>query len=294
MKSCSFHSLYPFDSHWLDLVDIKYHYLDEGPDDAPALVMLHGNPTWSFYYRTLIPELSKEYRVIVPDHIGCGLSDKPQKYAYTLEQHINNLECLLLHLNLRRKITLVLHDWGGAIGMGYATRHPETIRSFVIFNTSAFFVPRLPFRIRMCRIPWLGELVVRGLNGFVRAAFLFATAQPRRLTHEVKAGYLAPYNSWRNRVAIHQFVRDIPMQPEHPTRTTLNQIDAELSQFRNHPILILWGSKDFCFTVAHFLPEWRKRFPGAQVHVLEEAGHYVVEDAHEHILPFMVAFLRKY
>ncbi|GAK60359.1 hypothetical protein U27_00250 [Candidatus Vecturithrix granuli] len=294
MKSCSLQHLYPFDSHWCDLDDIKYHYLDEGLADAPALVMVHGNPTWSFYYRTLIPELSKAYRVIVPDHVGCGLSDKPQPYAYTLEQHIENLERLLLSLNLQQKITLVVHDWGGAIGMGYATRHPETIRNFVVFNSAAFFVPRLPLRIRMCRIPWLGEFLVRGLNGFVRAAFLFATSQPQRLSPEVKTGYLAPYNSWRNRIAIHRFVRDIPMEPAHPTRATLHQIDTDLSLFRNHSMLILWGAKDFCFTVKHFLPEWHKRFPDAQIHVLEQAGHYVVEDAHERILPLMTEFLKKY
>lgn len=294
MTSCSLQHLYPFDAHWLDLDDIKYHYLDEGPAGAPTLVMVHGNPTWSFYYRTLIPELSKAYRIIVPDHIGCGLSAKPQHYSYTLEQHIQNLERLIDSLDLQQKITLIVHDWGGAIGMGYATRHPETIRNFVIFNSAAFFVPRLPLRIRMCRIPRLGEFLVRGLNGFVRAAFLFATAQPQRLTPEVKAGYLAPYNSWSHRIAISRFIQDIPMEPAHPTRATLHQIDTSLSLFRNHPMLILWGAEDFCFTVEHFLPEWRKRFPAAQVHVLEQAGHYVVEDAHERILPLMIKFLGKY
>ena len=293
MNTGSLQQLYPFQSHWLEIDGVRYHYLDEGIRDAPAIVMVHGNPTWSFYYRTLIPELRKSYRVIVPDHIGCGLSEKPQTYPYTLKQHIRNLERLLLHLNLQQKITLVVHDWGGAIGMGYATRHPQAIGNFVIFNTAAFFVPRLPVRIQMCRIPWLGEFLVRGLNGFVRAAFRFATSQPQRFTHEVKAGYAAPYNTWRNRIAIHQFVRDIPMQPDHPTRTTLDQIDANLARFRNHPMLILWGAQDFCFTVEHFLPEWRKRFPEAQVHVFEQAGHYVVEDAHEHIMPLMKEFLSR-
>lgn len=293
MNMWSLQQLYPFQSNWLEIDGVRYHYLDEGASDAPPIVMAHGNPTWSFYYRTLIPELSKSYRVIVPDHIGCGLSDKPQMYSYTLDQHIKNLERLLLHLNLQQKITLVVHDWGGAIGMGYATRHPQTIRNFVIFNTAAFFVPRLPLRIQVCRIPWLGAFLVRGLNGFVRAAFMFATSQPQRLTPDVKAGYAAPYNSWRNRIAIHRFVRDIPMQPDHPTRSTLDQIDANLARFRKHPMLILWGAQDFCFTAEHFLTEWRKRFPDAQIHVFEEAGHYVVEDAHEHILPLMKEFLSR-
>jgi len=286
-----FRHLYPFDSHWLDLDGIRYHYLDEGPRDAAALVMLHGNPTWSFYYRTLIPELSKDYRVIVPDHIGCGLSDKPQQYAYTLEQHIRNLERLLDELAVRT-VTLVLHDWGGAIGMGYATHYYEHVKQFVIFNSAAFFVPTLPIRIAICRIPLLGQFLVQGLNGFTQGALRFATSQPQRFTDEVKAGYVAPYNNWRNRIATHRFVKDIPMESHHPTRVTLERIAKDLPRFRNHRMVIFWGAKDFCFTVEDFLPEWQKRFPLAEVHVFEDAGHYVVEDAHERILPRLLDFLK--
>ncbi len=286
----SFKFLYPFTSHGIDLNGLQYHYLDEGPRNAPAVIMAHGNPTWSFYYRTLIPDLSKDYRVIVPDHIGCGLSDKPQEYSYTLEQHIQNLEHLIAHLNVKQ-ITLVMHDWGGAIGMGYATRHPENIKRFVVFNTAAFFVPRLPLRIAICRIPWIGEFLVRGLNGFAIAALVFATSQRRRFTKAIRLGYLAPYNNWHNRIAIYRFVQDIPMEADHPTRSTLDRIDAGLSLFRQHPVLILWGAKDFCFTIRDFLPEWQKRFPQAKVHVIQHAGHYVVEDAHERIIPLIKEFL---
>jgi haloalkane dehalogenase len=255
-------------------------------------MMLHGNPTWSFYYRKLIPELSKQYRVIVPDHIGCGLSDKPQKYAYTLEHHINNVERLIESLKLEN-ITFVLHDWGGAIGMGCAVRQPELMKAFVILNTAAFFVPVLPWHIKVCRIPWLGAFLVRGLNGFVLGAQLFATSQCSRFTKEVRSGYLAPYNNWRNRVAIHQFVQDIPMSPHHPTRATIDAIEAGLGQFHHHPMLILWGDDDFCFTTCDFLPKWREHFPQADVRVFPHVGHYIVEDAHEQILPIMQEFLKK-
>lgn len=283
---------YPFTSHYLDLDGRRYHYLDEGPPDASPLVMLHGNPTWSFYYRTLIPELSRTCRVIVPDHMGCGLSDKPQNYAYTLEQHIQNLTRLIEHLHLRQ-ITLVMHDWGGPIGLGYAVRHPGNIARFVVFNTaaSATQIEALPARIKLCRLPWLGQVVIRGLNGFAAGALLFATSQPERLTRTIRHGYLAPYDSWANRVAIHQFVQDIPLETHHPTRTTAQEIEAGLSQFRQHPMLILWGADDFCFTTRDFLPDWQRRFPQAQVHLLSNAGHYVVEDAHERILPLMKNFL---
>ncbi|HNT78112.1 MAG TPA: alpha/beta fold hydrolase [Anaerolineae bacterium] len=284
-----FKSLYPFASHWLDLDGARLHYLDEGPRDGPPVVMVHGNPTWSFYFRTLIPALAQTHRVIVPDHVGCGFSDKPQDYPYTLEQHIQNLERLIAHLGLRN-ITLALHDWGGGVGMGYATRHPETVARFVIFNTSAFFAPAIPAVLHLARSPLLGEFAVRGLNLFVRGALVWGTSQRARFTPEVRAGYAAPYDSWRNRIAVYRFVQDIPTTAAHPTRATIDAIDARLHLFRQHPMLILWGADDFVFTVKDFLAGWRARFPAAEVHVLENAGHYVVEDAHERILPLMQAF----
>ncbi|MBN1641622.1 MAG: alpha/beta fold hydrolase [Anaerolineae bacterium] len=282
--------LYPFASHWLDLDGVRYHYLDEGPADAPPVLMLHGNPTWSFYYRTLIPAISRDHRVIVPDHVGCGLSDKPQEYDYCLEQHIRNVERLAAALDLRQ-ITLVMHDWGGAIGMGYATRHPEHVARFVVLNTAAFYQPVIPLRIRACRIPVLGDLVVRGLNAFARLALPMATWHGERMTRAVRAGYLAPYDSWRNRIAILRFVQDIPLEARHRTRRTLAQIEDNLYLFSDHPMLIVWGARDFCFTARDFLPEWQARFPYAEVHVVADAGHYVVEDAHERIVPWMRAFL---
>ncbi len=117
---------------------LRYHYIDEG--QGPPVVMVHGNPSWSIYYRNLVEALRSTHRCIVPDHIGCGFSDKPDdsNYAYTLSQRIEDLESLLESLNLTEPITLVVHDWGGAIGMGYATRHPEKIARLVILNTAAF------------------------------------------------------------------------------------------------------------------------------------------------------------
>ncbi len=283
-------ALYPFTSHWIDLDGARYHYLDEGPRDAPPIVMVHGNPTWSFYYRTLIPELSQTYRVIVPDHVGCGLSDKPQAYTYTLDQHIINLERLVKHLALD-SLTLVLHDWGGAIGMGYATRHSANIARFVIFNTAAFYLPAVPWVLKLARSPVVGEFILRGLNGFAGLAIKLAMGHPERMTPDVRAGYLAPYDSWQNRIAIYRFVQDIPVNARHPSRATLGDIDRQLHVFQKHPMLIIWGAKDFVFTAEDFLPEWERRFPNAEVHLLDDAGHYVVEDAHEHIVPWMLDFL---
>jgi haloalkane dehalogenase len=269
---------------------VRYHYLDEGPRDAPPVVMLHGNPTWSFYYRTLVPPISRSYRVVVPDHVGCGLSDKPQAYDYSLEQHIQNVETLIGSLGLK-EVTLIVHDWGGAIGMGYATRHVENVARLVILNTAAFYQPGLPLRIKMCRIPLLGDVLLRGLNAFARLALPWATVHRERLTPAVKAGYLAPYDSWANRIAILRFVQDIPFEKRHRSRKTLDDIEANLYLFGEHPMLIIWGAEDFCFTVQGYLTEWQTRFPYAETRVIEDAGHYVVEDAHERIAPWILEFL---
>ena len=284
-------ALYPFPSRWLTLEgDVRLHYLDEGPRSAPPVVMVHGNPTWSFYFRNLISGLSRTHRVIALDHIGCGLSDKPQDYPYTLEQHIRNLETLLLHLDLH-DVTLALHDWGGAIGMGFGTRHPERIARLVLFNTSAFYLPAVPWVLHLARSRVLGEVMLRGLNAFALGASVVGLHHHERMTSQVRAGYLAPYASWADRVAVYRFVQDIPVTAAHPTRETVNAIDARLPMLAECPTLIFWGARDFVFTVRDFLAGWRQRFPKAQVHVFEDAGHYVVEDAHERILPLIQAFL---
>ncbi len=292
---------YPFQSHFFQLDEPgasphppwRLHYLDEGDPQAPPVVLVHGNPTWSFYFRHLIPALAPDHRVIVPDHLGCGLSDKPPAAAegtpYTLELHIQRLEALLDHLEVERA-SLIVHDWGGAIGMGWATRHPERVDRLVVGNTAAFHVDFCPWRIRVCRYPAVGAFLVRGLNGFARAAQLFATSQ--HLPEDVRAGYLAPYDSWQDRVAVHRFVRDIPLEPHHPTRRTLDAIDAGLGQLAQRPMRIYWGDQDFCFTTRHFLPEWQQRFPHAEVEVFTDAGHYIFEDAHERIVPSLVPFLK--
>ncbi len=283
-----FQDIYPFQSHWLNLDGVRYHYLDEGPRNAPAVLLLHGNPTWSFYYRTLIPALAKSHRVIVPDHIGCGLSDKPADYPYTLAQHIANVEALVAHLSLQN-FSLVVHDWGGVIGLGYATRHPDNVARLVVFNTAAFVLKKLPWQILISRSRLPGALLVRGFNAFAGLATRLAVVRP--MPARVKAGYLAPYNTWANRIAIYRFVQDIPWEENHPSRPLLAQIDADLARLAEHPMLIIWGAQDFVFTERDFFTEWQRRFPRAETHVLPNAGHYVVEDAHPQIIPWLERFL---
>ena len=223
---------YPFESHWLDLDSHRYHYIDEG--QGSPLLFVHGNPTWSFAFRRLIAGLSDQYRCIAVDHIGCGLSDKPLDYEYRLHQHIDNLCQLIEHLDVDH-VTLVAHDWGGAIGMGAAIRMAARVSKIVLMNTAAFPSEYIPKRIAACRIPILGALGVRGLNGFSRAALTQAVADKKHLTPAAKAGFLAPYDSWNHRVAVHRFVQDIPMDLSHPSYETLQNIADHLDLFDEHP-----------------------------------------------------------
>lgn len=281
---------YPFDSQWMDLEGLRYHYLDEGRGDETFL-MLHGNPTWSFYYRKLVLGLRDLGRCVAPDHIGCGLSDKPQRYEYRLGRHIDNVERLVTERDLR-DITLIVHDWGGPIGMGLALRQPERIRRFVVLNTSAFLSSRIPLRINVCRLPLFGPIAIRGFNAFTGAAVTMACAHRDRMTPSVRRGYLGPYGRWADRVATLRFVQDIPMAPSHPSYALMRSIDEGSARFSDHPMMICWGGKDFCFN-DHFLAMWRNRFPKATIHRFADAGHYVVEDAHERITPLIREFLSK-
>ena len=290
-RDASFAREYPFAPHFLDVDGGAMHYVDEGPRDAPPLLFLHGNPTWSFYFRRLIRAFSGEFRAVAPDHIGCGLSDKPQSWCYTLAAHVANVERLVLALDLRR-ITLVVHDWGGAIGMGLARRHPDRIARLVISNTAAFVDDHVPFRIRVCRAPWLGPLLVRRLNAFAGLAPRLALADPRKLASSAKAGLLLPYDSFANRVALAAFVRDIPLSVQHPSFPELAAIDGAIETFRDRPACIVWGERDWCFTT-EFLDEFQRRFPHAETLRLPDAGHYVFEDAAEPILARVKEFLAR-
>jgi len=281
--------LYPFSSHFHSVGPHRLHYVDEGA--GQPLLFVHGNPTWSFYWRNLIVGLRDSWRCIAVDHIGCGLSDKPQDYNYTLQQRIDDLATLVEHLDLTG-VTLLAHDWGGAIGLGTAERLRHRFARIVLFNTGAFPPPFVPWRIAACRTPLLGTIAVRGLNAFARAALTMAVEMPERMPADVRAGLVAPYDSWANRVAVDRFVKDIPFSPRHPTWQTLESIEDALATLADLPIQLIWGMRDWCFR-PECLVRFAKHWPQAEVHRLEDCGHYVVEDAHERIVPLVREFLER-
>ncbi len=287
--------LYPFESRHLDRSGLRYHYVDEGA--GPPLVCVHGNPTWSFFFRDIIKAFRSEHRVVAPDHIGCGLSDKPgdDQYDYVLNSRVDDLEALLDHLRLTENVTLVLHDWGGMIGAACALRRPERIARLVVFNTAAFPPPpgkHLPWQLKLARGSGpLASVLVRGLNLFARGAA--HSAVHRRMPRDVRRAYLAPYDSWANRIGVLRFVQDIPLGPRDRSYDLVRWVDDRLEQLSRLPTLICWGERDFVFDTA-FLNEWRRRFPDAEVHAFADAGHYVLEDAADRIIPLMRDFLARH
>ena len=293
-------NLYPFKSRYLTLLPAPHvfrsehgdrlHYLDEGAGEP--LLFVHGNPTWSFYWRNLILGLRDEYRCIAVDHIGCGLSDKPQDYSYHLPGRIEDLVEFVSELDLTG-LTLVAHDWGGAIALGAMTQMPERLGRVVLFNTGAFPPPFVPWRIAACRTPFLGTFAVRGLNAFAQAAIVMAVEKHERMSSDVRDGLLAPYDSWATRVAVDQFVRDIPLAPRHPTWRILEELEAQLPAIGKRPTMLIWGMRDWCFRPS-CLKRFQAHWPLAEVHKLEDCGHYVVEDAHERIVPLMRDFLARH
>ncbi|MGJ3243472.1 MAG: alpha/beta fold hydrolase [Opitutales bacterium] len=281
--------LYPFRGKHLEQEPgVRQHYLCEGEGRAGTVVLVHGNPTWSFFYRDWVRHLVDHgIRCIVPDHIGCGLSDKPPAYPYRLAQHQDNLAAILKQEGVDH-YSLVVHDWGGAIGLGVAARHPGCIGRIAILNTAAFPMRRIPLRIALCRLPGLGPFVVRRFNAFAGPAIRLAVVNP--LPGAVAEGYRWPYRTAADRVAIAAFVQDIPLAPDHPSWATLQATASGLAAFKDKPVSLFWGERDFCFDQP-FLAEWQHRLPNATVHRLPGVGHYVPEDGGQELAKRVGAFL---
>lgn len=267
------------------------HVIDVGPRDGEVLFFTHGNPTWSFYWRTLIEPLSKTYRCVAIDHIGCGLSDKPQDWTYTLKDHQANAARILEALDLR-EATLVCHDWGGPIGYGGVLADPDRFKRFVVFNTLSRFGD-FPLSIRMCRWPIAGPIAVRGGNAFLRFALRRGTSKPEQYKGPIGDGYLAPYSNWHDRVAIQRFVDDIPVEAAHPTGWARTQLAEGIRSQAHKPHLVIWGTQDFVFH-RYFLEGWKEDVPDAEVIEVDHANHFVVEDAHDEIIPWVTDWLGRH
>jgi haloalkane dehalogenase len=286
---------------------IAMHYLDEGPRDGEIVVMLHGNPSWSYYWRHLVRGLRDRYRCIVPDHVGMGLSDKPDdggdvrppadpaaaRYDYTLRSRIDDLGALLRHagIDATTPVTLAVHDWGGMIGFGWALSHAPQVKRLVVLNTAAFPLPAakpMPWQLSLGRDSLVGGWAIRRFNLFARGAARFGTV--RALPKAVREAYAGVYAGWDDAIATLRFMQDIPLREGDRAWPLVAEAGRRLHEFAGRPAFIGWGLRDFVFD-RHFLAGFRDALPRARVMAFEDAGHYVLEDRHEVLVPEIRAFL---
>ncbi|MEO0421167.1 MAG: alpha/beta fold hydrolase [Pseudomonadota bacterium] len=293
----TFGGSWPYAPKWFESGDGRMHYIDEGPRDARPVILVHGNPTWSYLYRRFINALvAQGHRAIAFDHLGFGRSEKPDHPSlYEIPAHGARAEALLEALDLQ-DATLVVQDWGGPIGLTWAARHPERVRSLAILNTFCHrpqMATALPLPLTLFCTPGVGEVMVKGMNAFVKV-FLFKAGlvHPQRLSKQDQAAYLAPHPNWASRTSMLVFPRQIPSGPQGKVSDYLDEIHRELvPAFRHKPVFIAWPMKDVAFTPDMLDDYWLRDFPDAQVHRIDDAGHYIQEDAHEQVIPKLLPFL---
>lgn len=277
---------YPFDSHYFDVPAGRLHYVDEG--SGPPVVMVHGNPTWSYLYRHLIKRLQPEYRCIAMDHIGFGLSDKPLDWSYLPADHATNLTALIDDLNLK-DITLVVQDWGGPIGLSYAVTRPENVSRLVIMNTWAWPVNRDWYYIAFSGFMGgpFGRLLIRRYNFFARSVMRQAFGDKRKLNSAVHEQYLSALPTAEARKGCYVFPGQIIQ-----STPWLAQIWSRIAALQSKPTLIVWGMKDIAFREKE-LKRWESAFPAARTVRLDSVGHYVQEEAPDDLTGAVLPFLKE-
>ncbi len=299
----SFGGSFPLAPHFTEAPGFRMHYVDEGPRDGEVVLCLHGEPTWGYLYRHLAPVLARTHRVVVPDHMGFGKSATPADRTYWLQDHIDNLQRLILALDLR-DITLVMHDFGGSVGMGLAARHPDRIRRVIAANApTPFGQPDLLERLtaNIAVSPWFqwvlkaekaGELEsVLGqlgfnilstlkLNGFENNSLISDTWISAYAAHFAGPADCLGAIGWAKGLAIaaHRF--------EAP------DVAAERA-IRAKPALAIWGEADRTLRAEHFLPLFTELFPAAPIHRLVGVGHYCLEDAPDAVASLVTDFIRQ-
>jgi len=263
------------------------HYIDEG--SGPVVVCLHGNPTSGFLFRNLVASLRHRYRVIVPDHVGCGFSDKPSDVFFRAADRIDHLQELLDELGIGQ-FSLVMHDWGGPIGTGLAVRRAKDLQRLVYFNTTLAEMNLLPGIIRRAASPVIGRLLTQHTMHFMK--LLTSLGVVHSLPPEIKQGYHRPYQTAAARRAIWGFVRDIPFSHSHPTAPLMAELIAGLPALADKPVKIIWGMQDPCFHPG-ILRRVAARFPQADVVEIKDASHLVIEDAPEQSITAVEEFLER-
>lgn len=269
--------LFPYQSRFFQVGRHKVHYIDEG--HGPAVLMMHSCPFWSFEFRYIIADLCRDHRVIAIDQMGFGLSDKPEDYDYRLEAHANHVDSFVHALGLKN-FSMILHGRGATIGMAYAVRHPDDISGFITFNAQAFSEFTLPFGLQICRLKWIGAKILMLLNIFGKDI--------KPLPPEIRKGY----SDFMPDLPLRRFIEDIPCVPEDLSAQTMFTIENALWLLWEKPACIIWAEKDWLYKKSD-RDRWRKYFPKAEYHALEDAGRCITEDAPDEINRIIRDFLTR-
>jgi haloalkane dehalogenase len=274
---------YPFAPHWLDYDGLRMHYVDEGA--GPPVLFLHGEPTWSFLWRHTIPRVvDAGRRAIAPDLIGFGRSDKPEDQSwYTYDRHVEAVTRLVVELDLR-DLALVVHDWGGLIGLRFAVENADRVERLVILDTGVWS-GRAPSET------WLRfREAVRSVGGELDIARLVESGTQRGLTEEIRAAYSAPFPTPESKAGALAFPELVPVEPDHPTAAALEPVREGLSRW-NKPAHVIWGAEDAVLPTA-VAERFISLIPGATgPELIADAGHFLQEDAPDEVAAAIVRAL---
>ena len=287
LKEETFEGTFPYEPHYMEVNGFSMHYVDEG--EGEPIVCFHGEPDWGYLYRQFIKELSKTNRIIVPDMMGFGKSDVPQDKAYILEEHVDNVKKLLLNLDLKN-ITIVVQDWGGPIGFGFAVDYPERIKRLVIMNTSIGVMKEEAK-------PWYHYMEKKGTyEEFLKdpANILqMGMVHKEKLTPTVLRAYNAPFPSDEYYIGVLAWPKDIPVGEDHPSAKAMMHIRNNLDRLSDKDKILIWGMKDPIFP--KWMTEWwNKIYPGIETHKIVSASHFLQEDAPEEIIALITQFLAEH
>ena len=276
---------YPFKNHYVQLQPGKMHYIDEGQGEV--LLFVHGTPTWSFLYRHFVKAFSKNYRCIAIDHIGFGLSEKPGNFDGTPQSHSKNLAEFIEKLNLQN-FTLIVHDFGGPIGLSYAVGHPEKIKQIVLFNTWLWATKNNPAAQKVDKVinSWLGRFLYLRMNFSPKVLLKKGFADKSHLTKKIHQQYIKPFPNKTSRYSLLALAKSLV-----GASGWYQSQWEKLSSISSKPWLILWGTKD-SFITTEYLEKWQQRLPDAEVHQFG-CGHFVQEEKTEEAIKFMAEFLPK-
>jgi len=297
----TFGGTYPFKPNYVTVNGLRLHYVDEAPrgkPDAEPIVMLHGNPTWSYLYRNFVPPLLEAgYRCVVPDHLGYGKSEKSiDRGEFLLKRKIESFTDVMDQLDLR-DITLVMQDWGGSIGLGYAVEHADRIKRLIIMSTWAFVFPEdvpdeaIPPLLAMCRKPEIGETMLLAYNVFVEGFLPLAIIRKEKITPQLMEAYRAPFPDYNSRIPT-MAIQDVPLRSEQPSYPTMKAVQEKLDVL-NVPTCLIWGEDDHVFPPDAVVPVWQGIYPHSELHMIPRAGHFLQEDAPEEICEVIKDFLKR-